>query len=108
MKGPGGGGGPRAALGRFVKGSTGGPDEEARARSSATVVAKAFDGSRALLETVRLEGINAYTFTAEILAWGATTAARGGVDGEGALGPVEAFGLDQLQRGVEEAGLARG
>ena len=99
--------GARAALGRFVKGSTGGPDEEARARSSATVVAKACDASGALLETVRLEGINAYTFTAEILAWGATTAARDGVDGDGALGPVEAFGLEALQDGVEEAGLAR-
>ncbi len=97
--------GARAALGRLAKGSTGGPDEEARAHSSVTVVAEAFDDSGSLLTTVRLDGVNAYTFTADILAWGAATAAAEGVDGAGALGPVEAFGLDGLRAGVAEAGL---
>ena len=38
-----------------------------------------------------------------MLAWGAMTAAGGGLRGSGALGPVDAFGLDEL-----EAGVARG
>ena len=38
---------------------------------------------------------------------GARRAAGPGVDGTGALGPVEAFGLDELERGCAEAGLSR-
>jgi hypothetical protein len=36
------------------------------------------------------------------------TAAGGGMRGTGALGPVDAFGLDALEAGVAEAGIARG
>jgi short subunit dehydrogenase-like uncharacterized protein len=96
--------GARASLGRLAKGSTGGPDEEARASSSATVVAEAFDDSGVRLTTVRLGGVNPYTFTAEILAWGAATAAGQGIEGSGALGPVEAFGLESLEAGVATSG----
>ena len=56
---------------------------------------------------MRLEGINFYDFTARILAWGAETAARGGLQGTGALGPVDGFGLDALEAGCAEAGIAR-
>ena len=45
--------------------------------------------------------------TAGFLAWGAQTAAAGGLQGAGALGPVDAFGLDELERGCAEAGIAR-
>ena len=47
------------------------------------------------------------TSPAAMLAWGATTAAGGGMHGTGALGPVDAFGLDALEAGVAEAGIAR-
>jgi hypothetical protein len=50
---------------------------------------------------------NGYTFTADILAWGAMTAAADGVEGTGARGPVSAFGLDTLEAGARQAGLAR-
>jgi hypothetical protein len=57
--------------------------------------------------TVRLEGDNPYDFTGAVLAWGAIAAAGGGLRGSGALGPVDAFGLDELEAGVAQAGIAR-
>jgi len=42
-----------------------------------------------------------------VLAWGAQTAAGGGLNGTGALGPVDGFGLEALTRGVAEAGISR-
>jgi short subunit dehydrogenase-like uncharacterized protein len=96
-----------AAAGRFVKGSTGGPDEAARAKARSFVVAIASDADGAPLATVRLEGANPYDFTGAVLAWGAIAAVNGGLRGVGALGPVDGFGLEALQAGVAEAGIAR-
>ena len=56
---------------------------------------------------MRLEGPNGYDLTAAFLAWGAETAAGGGLQGTGALGPVDGFGLDALEAGCAEAGIAR-
>jgi short subunit dehydrogenase-like uncharacterized protein len=97
----------RAAVGRFVKGSTGGPDADARARSGTYVVAVAYDHTGAELSQVRLTGVNVYDFTAGILSWGADRAAAGALQGVGALGPAEGFGLDALEGGAAEAGLVR-
>jgi len=94
-------------FGRLVKGSSGGPDAAARAKSSSVVIAEAFDAAGGRLAQVRLEGGNAYDFTGAILAWGAQTAAAGGLQGTGALGPVDGFGLEALERGCAEAGIAR-
>jgi short subunit dehydrogenase-like uncharacterized protein len=96
-----------AALTRLVKGSTGGPDAHARAKSGSYVVAAAYDVTGSELSQVRLTGVNVYDFTADMLSWGAHRAAAGALQGTGALGPVEAFGLDLLQTGAAEAGLAR-
>ena len=60
-----------AAAGRFVKGSTGGPDAATRARARSHIVAVASDAAGAPLATVRLEGDNPYDFTGAMLAWGA-------------------------------------
>ena len=60
-----------------------------------------------MLAEARLEGINGYDLTARFLAWGAQSAARGGLQGTGALGPVDGFGLEALEAGCAEAGLAR-
>jgi len=92
---------------RFVQGSTGGPDAATRAKATSRIVAIASDASGAPLATVRLEGVSPYDFTAEMLAWGAMRAAGGGLLGAGALGPVEAYGLDELERGVAQAGIHR-
>jgi short subunit dehydrogenase-like uncharacterized protein len=92
---------------RFVKGSTGGPDAAARATSRSLILAEAYDAAGARLADVRLEGVNGYDLTAGFLAWGAQTAAAGGLQGTGALGPVDGFGLDALEAGCAEAGIAR-
>jgi short subunit dehydrogenase-like uncharacterized protein len=104
---PGARAGVDALIGRLVKGSTGGPGAEARARTGSVILAEAFDAAGTRLATVRVEGVNGYDFTAAMLAWGAVTAAGGGLQGTGALGPVDGFGLDALQAGAAEAGIAR-
>jgi short subunit dehydrogenase-like uncharacterized protein len=91
--------------GRFVKGSTGGPGPEARAKSGSLIVAEALDSSGQVLERVELRGPNGYTFTGEIIAWGAVEAAERGLQDTGALGPVEAFGLRSLEAACAEIGL---
>jgi short subunit dehydrogenase-like uncharacterized protein len=96
-----------ALFSRFVKGSSGGPDAAARAKSTSVVLAEARDAGGTVLAEARLEGINGYDLTARFLAWGAETAAAGGLQGTGALGPVDGFGLDALQAGCAEAGIAR-
>lgn len=68
-------------------------------------IAEAYAPDGTLLATVRLNGGDPYDLTARILAWGATTALVSGVGGLGALGPVEAFGLDALTDGCASVGL---
>jgi short subunit dehydrogenase-like uncharacterized protein len=94
-----------AMVARVEKGSSGGPDADARARGGSLVLAEALGSNGARLASVRLEGVNGYDFTARILAWGARAAAAGGLRRTGALGPVDAFGLDTLQSGCAEAGV---
>ncbi len=100
----------RAALavtGRLVKGSTGGPSAEQRAGARVTIVANARGASGEVLATSTLTGGDPYDYTADILAWGATSAAEGRLQGVGALGPVGAFGLEQLTAGCAAAGLVK-
>lgn len=94
-----------ATADRFIKGSTGGPTAEQRARARCTIVAKAFAASGELLTTVTLTGPDPYDYTAEILAWGAINAAHGRLQEVGALGPVSAYGLGALTEGCAESGL---
>ena len=95
-----------AATGRFVHGSTGGPDAEARAKGGSHIVGMAYDAAGRRLSEVHLKGIDGYTFTGRMLAWAAERAASVGLKGAGALGPVDAFGLDELVKGCAEAGIA--
>jgi len=69
-------------------------------------VASAADAAGRELARVELRGPDPYTLTARLLAWGAQRAASHGVTGTGALGPVDAFGLQALERGAAAAGLA--
>jgi short subunit dehydrogenase-like uncharacterized protein len=71
------------------------------------IVAEAYDAAGARLAEVHVSGGEPYTLTAGILAWAARRAANAGVSGTGALGPVEAFGLPELEAGCREAGLER-
>ena len=96
-----------AVLGRFVKGSTGGPDAEARAGTSSSFVAEASDPDGNVVAHVEMRGPNWYTFTGDVIAWGALHAAEHGLEGSGALGPVDGFGLRTLEAGCAEVGLRR-
>jgi short subunit dehydrogenase-like uncharacterized protein len=71
------------------------------------IVAEAYDGAGTRLADVQLSGAEPYAFTAGFIAWAARRAAGQGVDGTGALGPVQAFGLEALEAGAREAGLER-
>ncbi len=94
------------AAGSLVHGSTGGPDAEARAQSGSHVVGAAYDAGGNQLSEVHLTGVNGYDFTAEMLAWGALRVATKGVARQGALGPVDGFGLARLRAACEGAGLS--
>ncbi|GAA4212416.1 hypothetical protein [Microbispora amethystogenes] len=72
---------------------------------SSRIVAEAYDARGRRLSSVHLSGGDPYEFTAGVLAWAATTALAEGVRGTGALGPVDAFGLDALTRGCAAAGM---
>jgi short subunit dehydrogenase-like uncharacterized protein len=93
------------AWSRVGGGSSGGPSEGARRRARAGVLARALDEEGNGVVEVRLEGGDPYEFTAAILAWGAARAAEGELRASGALGPAEAFDLDDLHRGAEDAGM---
>jgi short subunit dehydrogenase-like uncharacterized protein len=97
----------RAAAGPLANRTGSGPDETARRRGRSLVVAVAADDGGRELARVRLEGPDPYTLTARLLAWGARRAAGQGLLGTGALGPVEAFGLEALGSGATAAGLVR-
>ena len=95
-----------AATSRLVKGSTGGPSEEELAQGGSHIVAIAYDEGGRELSEVHLTGVDGYTFTARILAWAAARIESGGLPASGALAPVEAFGLRELEAGAAEAGIA--
>ena len=97
----------RHLVGRGAAGSTGGPNAAARAGSGCLIVADARDSTGELLARVRLDGPDPYDLTARMIAWAAVTALSGGLRGVGALGPVAAFGLDELMAGAALAGLVR-
>ena len=84
------------------------PAAPARALDGApapAALARVLDQDGAVLADVRLEGPDPYDFTAAILAWGAMRAADGRLQRSGTLGPVEAFGIDALRAGADQAGM---
>ena len=83
------------------------PDAAARERTGSAIAAIAYGPGDRELARVEVRGVNGYTFTAEVLAWGAASALEQGMEGVGALGPASAFGLDRLEAGCAEAGISR-
>jgi short subunit dehydrogenase-like uncharacterized protein len=67
------------------------------------VVAEAYDAAGERLAGVELSGAEPYALTADLIAW----AAQRPVEAAGALGPVQAFGVQALEEGCREAGLER-
>jgi short subunit dehydrogenase-like uncharacterized protein len=93
------------ASGRRIQRSRAAPGPAEAIRSD--VVAVARDPSGRDLAVVHLTGGDPYSFTARILAWAAGQAAADGVRPAGAVGPVEAFGADILERACADAGFRR-
>ena len=96
-----------AAARRYVERSPGAPDADERARGGVHIVGIAYDARGNQLTEVHLSGIEGYEFTGRILAWGAERVAAAGLDMAGALGPIEAFGIDAVEAGCREAGVTR-
>jgi short subunit dehydrogenase-like uncharacterized protein len=71
------------------------------------VIGVAYDAAGTQLAEIALRGGDPYDFTSSFLAWAARRAAGAGIDGAGALGPVEAFGVAELEAGCAAAGLRR-
>jgi hypothetical protein len=67
------------------------------------IAAEALDASGRPLAVVNLTGVDGYEFTASFVAW----AAQQAVSGTGALGPVQAYGLQAFEEGARVAGLER-
>lgn len=83
-----------------------GPSAETRANMGSHIVAIAYDERGKELARIDLVGTNGYDFTAKIMAWGAEQVLGGNAVGQGARGPLEAFGLPALQAGCAQAGLS--
>jgi short subunit dehydrogenase-like uncharacterized protein len=83
-----------------------GPDREVRAATGSLIVAEAYDDKGDLLSRVDFTGVNGYDFTFKILAWAADMVVKRKLIKTGAVGPIEAFGLEELIKGCKEAGLA--
>jgi short subunit dehydrogenase-like uncharacterized protein len=94
-----------AVFRRLLEGSSGGPSEDERRRAKVHVVAIAYDAADHRLAEVHLGGAEGYDLTGALLAWGAERVAVRGLDKAGALGPVDAFGLDELEAGCSDAGV---
>jgi short subunit dehydrogenase-like uncharacterized protein len=92
------------AVGERVVDATGGPEP---ASGISWIAAEAFDAEGHRLAEVQLSGVEPYTFTAAFLAWAARRAAAQEIDRTGALGPVQAFGLKELEDACREAGIER-
>jgi hypothetical protein len=98
--------GTRTAMrvaGETTLGLLGGPEAGTTPDVRSWIAAEAYDGAGRQLSEVHLAGVDGYEFTRAFMAW----AAQERVTGAGALGPVEAYGLERLEAGARAAGLER-
>ena len=84
-----------------------GPEPGTTPGGESWIAGVAYDAGGRELADVRLSGADGYAFTADFMTWAARAAAAGRVTGAGAIGPVEAFGLEELERGCAASGLSR-
>lgn len=82
-----------------------GPDEVTLAESRGRIIAIARGADGRELAGVRLEGPNPYDLSGRLVAWVAERVVSGEINGAGAMGPVEAFGLEPLRAACESFGL---
>ena len=82
-----------------------GPDPIAVDTIRSHIVALAYDKAGRQLAESHLRGPNGYPLTGALLASASAHAAEAGLRATGALGPIEAFGLDELRANCARAGL---
>ncbi len=82
-----------------------GPNENERATNDSQIIATTYNSDNDELDTVVLDGVNGYTFTANMLAWVCQQFLHGKQQAVGAIGPIEAFGVEAVLQGCEESGL---
>jgi hypothetical protein len=92
------------AAGERAAGLLTGPDAGTTPGGRSWVAASAYDASGLPLSEVHLAGVDGYDFTAGFLAWAARRAASAGVDGAGAIGPVDGFGSPRSSRAARRRG----
>jgi short subunit dehydrogenase-like uncharacterized protein len=80
-----------------------GPSEERRARSKWTVLAEATSGTG--WRNVVVTGSDPYGITAEFLTSGALRMCEADFDAAGVLAPVQAIGLDSLEKVLADSGV---
>jgi short subunit dehydrogenase-like uncharacterized protein len=90
---------------RVVTGSSGGPDADERAQASTLCIAETRTLRGQVASHVVVEGPSPYDLTARLLTWAAQRAATGEVKNSGALGLIDAFGLQDTIAGCAELGL---
>jgi short subunit dehydrogenase-like uncharacterized protein len=96
------------AAGERLVSLAGAPEAGTTPGTLSWIPAIAYDAQGEPLAEVHPTGTDAYDFTASFLAWAARRAAGGNRPrAVGAVGPVEAFGLDALEEGCAAAGLRR-
>jgi short subunit dehydrogenase-like uncharacterized protein len=96
------------AAGERLVSFAGAPEAGTTPGTLSWIPAIAYDAAGEPLAEVHLSGADAYDFTASFVAWAARRAAGGHrPHAVGAVGPVEAFGLDALEEGCAQAGLRR-
>jgi short subunit dehydrogenase-like uncharacterized protein len=91
------------AAGDRVVGMSGGAGGPEPGSGVSWVVGQAYDADGAQLAEVQLSGPEPYALTASLIAW----AAQQPVEATGAIGPVEAYGVEALEAGCAAAGLTR-
>jgi len=84
-----------------------GPSSESRARVGTQVVAVCSDAAGRPISGVRLQGdVDGYTLSGRTLAWGAASLLAGRQIASGAVGPVEAFGIEECVAALSSAGMS--
>lgn len=79
-----------------IRAGTTNPTPKSLARTRSSFTAAAYDASANQLSHTALHGSDHLTLTARLLSWAAQQAARGAITATGALGPIQAFALEDL------------
>lgn len=94
------------AAGLLTRNASVEPSAKTLAATTSHIVAEVFDAAGRVLSRAHVEGPDGYAMTSELLTWGAgRLLTDGAAVGQGTLDPVQAFGLNTLRVGAEQAGM---